>query len=157
MLNKVAIDRLQINKLIKLKKYKEAFDYINHVRKVIELVAVNRVNKFIENNIILKEERELFIFLIQNNINNKLLEEENYILIDEDYIEVMEEKLNKMKKIMDKKRWWKKDNILTMDICTHKKEFINYYILMGWIYTWKYWNLKIFLNLFLILKKKQKY
>lgn len=108
MLKKVAVDRLQINKLIKLKRYKEAFDYINHVRKVIELVSINRVNKFIDNNIILKEEKALFISLIQNNINNKLLEEENYILVDEDYIEVMEEKLMKIKEIRDKKRLIKK-------------------------------------------------
>ena len=104
MLRKVAVDRLQINKLIKLKKYKEAFDYINHVRKVIELVAINRVNKFIENKIILKEEKKLFLSLIQNNINNKLLEDNNYMLIDEEYIKTMKEKLTKMKEIINKKQ-----------------------------------------------------
>lgn len=108
MLKKVAVDRLQINKLIKLKRYKEAFDYIDHVRKVIELVSISRVNKFIENNIILKEEKALFISLIQNNINNKLLEEDNYILVDEEYIKSMEEQLIKIKEIRDKKRQLKK-------------------------------------------------
>lgn len=104
MLKKVAVDRFQINKLIKLKRYKEAFDYINHVRKVIELVSLNRVNKFIENKIILKEEKKLFVSLIQNNINNKLLEEENYILVDEEYVEIMEENFNRLKQAVDKKK-----------------------------------------------------
>ena len=103
MLKKVAVDRTQINKLIKLKKYKEALDYINHVRKVIELVAINRVNKFIENSIILKEEKSLFICLIQKNINNKLLEEKNYILVDEDYLDVMTKQLEEIKNIRNKK------------------------------------------------------
>ena len=63
-----------------MEKYKEAIDYINHVRKMVELVSINRVNKFLENNIILKEEKSLFVSLVQRNINNKLLEEKNYIL-----------------------------------------------------------------------------
>ena len=108
MLKKVAVDRLQINKLIKLKKYKEAIDYINHVRKVIDMVSISRVNRFIENKIILKEEKGLFVSLIQNNINNKLLEEETYILIDEEYVDLMIAKLSKIKEIRDKKKQLRK-------------------------------------------------
>lgn len=104
MLKKVAIDKNEIDKLIKLKKYKEAFDYIAHVRSVIEIVSKTRVNKFIENKIILDKEKEVFLSLIQNNINNKLLEDENYILIDETYIEIMEEKLIKLKALRERKK-----------------------------------------------------
>lgn len=108
MLKKVAIDKNEMDKLIKLKKYKEAFDYIAHVRSVIEIVSKTRVNKFIENKIILDKEKEVFLSLIQNNINNKLLEDENYILIDESYIEIMEERLIKLKALRERKKLTRK-------------------------------------------------
>ena len=111
MLKKVAIDKMEIDKLIKLKKYKEAFDYIAHVRKVIELVAKNRVNKFIESNIILEEERELFVSLIQNNINNKLLEDSHYMLVDEKYISLMKEKMIRLQVYKDKRRIVRKKKV----------------------------------------------
>ena len=104
MLKKVAVDRFEINKLIRLKRSKEAKDYINHVRSVIEMVAVNRVNKFLENKIILKEEKNLFLKLIENNLNNKLLEEKNYILVDEDYIDRMGEQILYLKHAINRKK-----------------------------------------------------
>ena len=104
MLKKVAINKNEIDKLIRIKKYKEAYEYIEHVRSVIELVATSRVDKFIKNKIILEKERDVFLSLIQNNINNKLLEENNYILIDEKYVDSLGEKIERFKELRERKK-----------------------------------------------------
>lgn len=104
MLKKVAINKNEIDKLIRMKKNKEAFEYIEHVRNVIELVAISRVDQFIKNKIILEKEREVFISLIQNNINNKLLEEKNYILIDETYISSLSTKIERFKELRERRK-----------------------------------------------------
>ena len=104
MLNKVAINKNEIDKLIKLKRYDEAKNYILDVRNMIDLVSTTRVNKFIENKIILEKEREVFHSLIENNINKKLLEEKNVILIDESYVEIFSEKINKMKSLRERRK-----------------------------------------------------
>ena len=104
MLNKVAINKNEIDKLIKLKRYDEAKNYILDVRNMIDLVSTTRVNKFIENKIILEKEREVFHSLIENNINKKLLEEKNVILIDESYVKIFSEKINKMKSLRERRK-----------------------------------------------------
>lgn len=107
MLDKVAVDKLKIYELIRLKRYKEAFMYIEDVRKVIELAARKRINRFIEEKIILKEEENLFFNVVCNNINNKLLEDKNYLLMDENDINSIKDKLMKFNSIKNKKRKWR--------------------------------------------------
>jgi len=107
MLDKVAVDKLKIYELIRLKRYKEAFMYIEDVRKVIELATKKRINKFIEEKIILKEEENLFFNVVCNNINNKLLEDKNYLLMDENDINSIKDKLMKFNSIKNKKRKWR--------------------------------------------------
>ena len=53
MLKKVAVNKIEIDKLIRFKKYDEAKNFIVHIRDVIELVSINRVNILIENEAIL--------------------------------------------------------------------------------------------------------
>ena len=104
MLKKVAVDKVEIDKLIRLKKYNEAKDFISHIRDVIELVSINRVDVLIKSEVILDTEREGFIKIIQNNIISKLLEEEDYILSDESYVDSIRKRFFKLRKGNIKKR-----------------------------------------------------
>lgn len=104
MLTKVAVDKFEIDKLIRIKKYNEAVNYIENVREVMSLVAMNRVNEFVEKRVISKKNKKLFFSLIIANINNKLLKDENYVLIDESYVRIQKEKEEKLKNIKKKRR-----------------------------------------------------
>ena len=92
MIKKVAVDKKEIDKLIRIRKYKEAKEMIAHIRDVITLCALKRVDALIEHNVILKEEKEGFIELIEENIVSKILEEKDYIEVDESYVDLMEKK-----------------------------------------------------------------
>ena len=104
MLDRVAIDKIKIYELIRRKEYEEAGFYIDNVRKVIELAAKKRVNKYIEENIIFKDEEELFFKIIENNINNKLIKDNGFVLMNENDVEIMKERLAKFKSITNKKK-----------------------------------------------------
>lgn len=111
MVTKVAIDKFEIDKLVRVKKYKEACDYIGHVREVIQIVATNRVNEFVDKKVISKKSKKLFFSLIVTNINNKLLKDDNYILIDESYVSYQREKEVKLRIIKEKRRSCKKKKV----------------------------------------------
>lgn len=104
MLKKVAVNKSEINELIRLKKYQEAVEYISNIRVMIKNISDSRVEKLIENNIIFKEERETFYKVIEKDINKKLLQDKNYILIDESYVKLMEDNLTQLKVIKNKRR-----------------------------------------------------
>lgn len=104
MLTKVAVDKCEIDKLIRIKQYQKARNYIENVREVIEIVALNRVNEFVDKNIISKKNKKLFFSLIVTNINNKLLKDDGHILIDESYINSQIERDKKFKCIKEKRR-----------------------------------------------------
>ena len=74
------------------------------MRKVIELAAKKRVNKYIEEKIIFKDEEELFFTIIENNINNKLIKDNGFVLMNENDVEMVKERLAKFKSITNKKR-----------------------------------------------------
>lgn len=107
MLDKVAVDKLKIYELIRLKRYKEAFMYIEDVRKVIELAAKKRINKFIEEKIILKDEELLFLDIVEKDINNKLLEDKNYVLMNEMDVNLIKDKFLILKSIINRRKRWK--------------------------------------------------
>lgn len=102
--SKVAVDKLKMYKLIKLKKYKEAFLYIEDVRSVIELATKKRISQFLKEKIILKDEEDLFFYVVYNYINSKLLEDNNYVLMNEEDINCIKDKLIKFNAIKNKKR-----------------------------------------------------
>lgn len=104
MLKKVAVNKNEINELIRLKKYQEAIECVENIRVIIKNMATVRVEKLIENNIILKEEKEIFYKIIEKDINNNLLQDKNYILIDESYVQMMENNLAQLKVIKNKRR-----------------------------------------------------
>lgn len=104
MLKKVAVDKKEMDKLIKVRKYKEALDYINQVRNMIRIMSEDKVSKLIEYNIVLEEEKDTFFSIIEKDINNKLLEDSDYILVDEAYIKTMEEKFIKLRSLCDRKK-----------------------------------------------------
>lgn len=112
MLKKVAVDKDEINKLIRLKKYQEAKEFIRHIKDVIELVAINRVDSLIKTEAIIEKEKQTFIKIIQENIISKLLEDKDYILIDESYVDLMEERINKLKKLKERRKIIRRDKIV---------------------------------------------
>lgn len=99
MLKKVAVERKEIYRLIKMNLYKEAMDCLNSSREMINKLALIRVNKYLENEIILDSEKRTFINVIENDINKRLLENESYILMDENDIDNLQEKIIKIKSI----------------------------------------------------------
>lgn len=103
MLKKVAINRKEIDKLIKMKKYDEAIKIVDNSRRLINDIAQNRVDKLVEYETILSEEKTTFLSIIENDINNRLLQDSDYILIDESYVKVMKEKFIQLKSIRGKK------------------------------------------------------
>ena len=97
MNEKVVVDKKEIDRLIRLRKYDDAYNHISHVRDVIELVVVNRVEALLNNKVILEKEKRTFYKIIKDNIINKLLEEDDYIFIDETYIKEKEKQLLMLK------------------------------------------------------------
>lgn len=99
MLKKVAVNKYEINRLIKLKLYKEARDYLMAVRETITRLALEKVEKYLENEIILESEKRHFLNIVENDINKKLLQYDNYVLMDENYINKVQENIIKLQSI----------------------------------------------------------
>ena len=99
MLKKVAVERKKLNRLISMNLYKEAKDYLMVVRETIEKLALEKVEKYLDNQIILESEKRVFLNIIENDINKKLLENKDYILIDEIYINKVQENILKLKSV----------------------------------------------------------
>lgn len=101
MVGKVVVDKKEIDRLIRIGKYDDAYKHINKVREVIELVVFNRIESLLKNNVISDKEKNTFYKLIKSNIFDKLLEDEDYILIDETYID---KKKNNLSSLKEKRR-----------------------------------------------------
>lgn len=95
---KVAVDKEEIDKLIMLRKYSDAIEHIKHVRDVIELVVVNRLDTLIKQEIIVKKEENTFYKIIRKGIIDKLLEDKDYVLMDESYVYNLKDKVIDLKK-----------------------------------------------------------
>ena len=86
MLDKVAINKEEIETLIESQEYDLAIEQIEHVKDIMELITKDRVNKMIKEGIIFEQERRAFSKLIKDNINNKILEDPEYVLMSEEDI-----------------------------------------------------------------------
>ena len=95
---KIAVNKKELDKMLKVNDYEGLLNYISNIRKIIDIVSLNRVNDFINRKVILKEEKNLFHSLIFKNINNKLIEDEQYVLVDESDILNIKSKMEKLKK-----------------------------------------------------------
>jgi hypothetical protein len=104
MQERVAVDKFEIYKLMRLKKYKDACLHLKDVRNVIEIATRKRINQFIKEKIIFKDEEELFFKVIYNNFNNKLLEDNCYALMNEEDLECVKKQIMKFSEAKNKNR-----------------------------------------------------
>lgn len=98
MLKKVAVNKNEIYSLLRMNKYDEALKMIKYQKTNIENTALEIVNKYVKNEIILIEEKETFIKIIEKDINDKLIKDYSYILMDEDRLFLLYEKINTLRR-----------------------------------------------------------
>lgn len=98
MLKKVAVNKNEIYSLLRINKYDEALKMIKDQKTNIENTALEIVNKYVKNEIILIEEKETFIKIIEKDINDKLIKDYSYILMDEDRLFLLYEKINTLRR-----------------------------------------------------------
>lgn len=98
MLKKVAVNKNEIYSLLRMNKYDEALKMIKDQKTNIENTALEIVNKYVKNEIILIEEKETFIKIIEKDINDKLIKDYSYILMDEDRLFLLYEKINTLRR-----------------------------------------------------------
>lgn len=98
MLKKVAVNKNEIYSLLRINKYDEALKVIKDQKTNIENTALEIVNKYVKNEIILIEEKETFIKIIEKDINDKLIKDYSYILMDEDRLFLLYEKINTLRR-----------------------------------------------------------
>jgi hypothetical protein len=104
MIDKVIVNRYEIDKLIRMKKDNELKEYILSCKEMMEITIKSRVNKLIENKIILEKERNTFFNLLLEELNENFLKDDNYILLDENEIEKRKEEFNKLRSLKSGKR-----------------------------------------------------
>ena len=98
MLKKVAVNKNEIYSLLRMNKYDDALKMIKEQKSNIENTALEIVNKYVKNEIILQEEKDTFIKIIEKDINDKLIKDYSYILMDEERLNLLYEKMNKLRK-----------------------------------------------------------
>ncbi len=96
-MKKVAVNKNEIYSLLRRNEYESALLTMNQQKKKIEDAALEIVNKYIQYEIILPQEKETFIKIIEKDINDKLIKDYSYILIDENRLNSLYEKISKLR------------------------------------------------------------
>ena len=105
MLKKVAVNKDEIKRFIKVRNFKGAKEYITNIREMIHAMAMEKVKTYLKNELIIEKEINSFCKLNENTINKSILKDSKYCLMSEEDINSIEKNFIKLKAARTRKKY----------------------------------------------------